>query len=411
MDVAIVTNSPGELAGWVMPVAKQITGDSRFLASRDRLVIFTPHCQYASGKEQEIAKSIPGVVKVFGPNDYLKFLFFNKGLKNGFSENGILIHMGSDYFNSFLISKRLGYPAFAYTYDVAKFYNKHFKRFFVPDQGIKDKLTSSGISIDKIDVVGDLVADSIDIRMSRGEARKSWGLEEKKILLGIFPGSRPYQVKYMVPFFLRCCELIEDEFRDVDFVLSRPSFVSEDQLKDAIINNKNDFLESTEGVFADNFITTQRGTKVRVVSEMPYEVMNACDLIMTIPGTNTAQIGVVGCPMLVVAPLNKPEEIPLDGIAGYIQYIPLIGKSIKAYLVRKFSKSLFFTAIPNRRAKKEIAMEIRGVLTPEDVKTKIVKLLTDDAVRASMSAELKKVMGGRGAAKKIADTVLNCRLG
>jgi len=69
MDIVIVTNSPGEIAGWVMPVVKEIV-------QSDRIIIFIPYCQYASGSEKKIVASIPGVNYVFGPQEHLKFLFF-----------------------------------------------------------------------------------------------------------------------------------------------------------------------------------------------------------------------------------------------------------------------------------------------------------------------------------------------
>lgn len=406
MDIVIVTNSPGEITGWVMPVTESLIHDPYFRTDSDRIIIFIPHCQYAGGKEADIAKKIPGVSAVFGPSDHLKFVFFNKGIAGGFSRDGIVIHLGSDYFHSRLISKRLSYPAIAYSYEAAKIYNNAFVKFFVPDEGTRDRLVSSGMSASKIDVVGDLVVDSVRTSISAADARKSWGCVAESFLLGIFSGSRPYQVKYMIPFFLRCCELIKKDFPRVDFVLSRPAFVSEAQIKDAMEKSVGDVLEAARGTIENDFIVTDSGLRIRIVKEMPYEVMNSCDMILTIPGTNTAQIAAAGCPMLVVAPLNKPEEIPLDGLAGHIQHIPFIGRPLKAFLVRKFSASLPFTAIPNRRVKSEVAKEIRGVIASKDVVDAASALIRDEGARKKMSSELKRIMGAGGAADRIAGSVM-----
>ena len=67
MNVAIFSNSPGELFSWVRPVC---------YALRDRLsavnihIYLTP-CQYATGEEVNVVKSFPNVVQVFTPSQTL----------------------------------------------------------------------------------------------------------------------------------------------------------------------------------------------------------------------------------------------------------------------------------------------------------------------------------------------------
>jgi len=402
MDIVIVTNSPGEITGWVVPVVKEIVQSPEFKIQSDRIIVFIPYCQYASGRETEIVRAIPGINYVFGPKDHLKFLFFNKCMKGGFSKKGVLIHLGSDYFHSMVIAKRLGYPALVYTHDISRFYNPYFKRFLVVDQRSRQKLIKKGINGARIEVVGDLVVDAVQPTLSREEARKRWGIGLNETLLGIFPGSRPYQIKYMTPFFLKCCEMIRRDFPQIHFVLSRSEFVSESQIMEAIKEgDKNGVLEGTSGILRNGSIITEDGLEVRVVPEMPYEVMNACDLILTIPGTNTAQIAAAGCPMVVVVPLNKPEEIPLDGIAGYVQILPFFGKLLKRNLVLKFASNTPLTAIPNRRAKREIVPEIRGKVSAAIVKEKAALFIMNRNLRTDTSRILKETMGMPGASKKI----------
>jgi len=406
MDIVIVTNSPGEIAGWVMPVVKELVRRSTLDVRSDRIILFIPYCQYASGSEKEIASLIPGVDYVFGPQEHLKFLFFNKGIKGGFSKRGILVHLGSDYFHSLLISRRLGYPAVAYTDNIDKFYDRYFRKFLVVDGNSRNRLAAKGISLEKIEVVGDLFADAAKPSLSREEARKLWGFGLNDFVVGVFPGSRPYQIKYMSPFFLQCAELIEKEIPQTKFILSKPVFISEEQVKNVIKNsNSSKVLEGTSGSLSDGWITTDKGAKIRLVSEMPYDVINSCDLILTIPGTNTAQIASLGCPMVVVVPLNKADEIPLDGIAGYMQAFPFIGKPLKRFLVKSFSDKLKWTAIPNSKAMSEVVPEVRGVIHPREVAEKAIELITDKEKRTEMSGKLKEVMGNGGAAKKIAEII------
>jgi len=73
--VFIVTNSPGELVGWVRPVVRSL----KKKASRIKIVVVIIPCQYASGMEKEIAESFPEVDYVMSKGEYFKYLFF--GLK------------------------------------------------------------------------------------------------------------------------------------------------------------------------------------------------------------------------------------------------------------------------------------------------------------------------------------------
>jgi len=267
-------------------------------------------------------------------------------------------------------------------------------------------LTAKGIDVKKIDVVGDLFVDATKPSFSREEIKKLWNLGADDFVVGIFPGSRPYQIKYMTPFFLRCAELIKKNFSNVKFILSKPVFVSEEQIEGAIKSeDSSGILEGTTGKLSNGWIITEKGIKIQLISEMPYEVINAADLILTIPGTNTAQIASLGCPMVVVAPLNKLDEIPLDGAAGYVQFFPFLGRPLKKFLVKKFSDKLQWTAIPNQKAKSEIVPEVRGVTCPEDVARKAGELIVDYKRRKEISEKLKEVMGEGGAARKIVEVM------
>ena len=404
MDIIIVTNSPGEIAGWVMPVVKEL--NLEFKNIEHRIIVFIPHCEYASGSEKIIAGTIPGVDHVFGPREHLNFLFFNKSIKNGFSKKGILIHLGSDYMNSVLIARRLSYPTFVYAYDIGIFNQRFFKKIFVADNRSADKLTKKGIDPKKIEVAGNLVADSVNPVITRDELRARLGFSEKDFVVGIFPGSRPYQIKYMTPFFLKCAEILFSQFPNLKFILSKPAFISLEKLKDTVENfESSSVLEGVQARINDNIIKTKNGTEVKLLSEMPYEAINICDIIMTIPGTNTAQIAALSCPMVVAGPLNKMDEIPLDGIAGYIQYIPFFGRSLKRFLVKKFSDSIKWTALPNHRAEEEIVPEVRGILKPADISVVVAGLIEDPQKLRMISEKLKEITGIKGAGSKIAKTI------
>jgi lipid A disaccharide synthetase len=87
--------------------------------------------------------------------------------------------------------------------------------------------------------------------------------------------------------------------------------------------------------------------------------------------------------------------------------LPLIGRPIKRIAVRKALGRIEFTAIPNKRQRRFITPEIRGVLTAEDVAIKVLELLQDTKARDRISVELKEAMGRPGAADSVASSVLD----
>jgi len=111
MHIFIITNSPGELMGWVKPAAE-------ILKEKQKETIITvviPPCQYASGMEDRIAKKLPEVNSVVGPSQYLKYLFLgSKPSSFHQAKKGVIVFLGGDPFHAVLLSKRLKLPAVAY---------------------------------------------------------------------------------------------------------------------------------------------------------------------------------------------------------------------------------------------------------------------------------------------------------
>ena len=82
--------------------------------------------------------------------------------------------------------------------------------------------------------------------------------------------------------------------------------------------------------------------------------------------------------MIVCLPLSRPEEVPLDGVLGYIDKIPVVGRKLKAKAVLKFAERTPFLALPNRIAQELIASELRSTqLSAGEVAREAERLLAD----------------------------------
>lgn len=401
MDIFIFTSSPGEISGWVSPLVKKLKKEK----PESRIIVLIPPCPYASGKEVEVCKNIPEIDKVFGAKASLKFLFLGKLPFDIYPlSKGVILHLGGDLFYSVLLSKRLGWPAFAYTHKFVA-WEKHFRKFMVIDEKVKTQLVSKGIAKEKIAVVGNLMLDGVEPQFSQEEDFKLWGLEATKPVLSLMPGSRPFQVKYMSPLFLKVAELVKEEIPKVQILFSKSAFVPpEYYIKMIEKRRQEEAFEGIKGNFQEEEgklkIITEKGIEILFL-EAPYDIMQVSDLVLTVPGTNTAEAAFLGISMVVVAPLNKPEVIPLYGFWGYVGRIPFIGRFLKKWVIKKFDKQVKFVAHPNKRKRKEIVPEIRGIVKAKEIAEKVVELLKNPSLREKMSEELHFIMGERGAAERI----------
>jgi len=405
MYVFMVTNSPGELMGWVKPTAEKLKERKK----ETRITVVIPPCQYASGMERQVAESFAEVDTVVGPSQYLKYLFL--GIKpSSFRKvkRGVVVFLGGDPFHAIVLSRRLGLPAVAYIQKPR--WKRYFKKFMVLNQAAREKFIAKGVEGDKVLVVGDLTKDGIKLTMSAKETFNYWGLDSEHFVISILPGSRSQEIRCMTPFFLKVAELIKKEFSLSQFLLILSPFVRREELT---AGSKNKLSKAFPGVRvklkreSDQWkLITESGLEVLLVEKKRYEAINISHLIITIPGTNTLESTYLGTPMMVTVPLNKPEAIPLDGLAGLVGGLPLFGPCIKRWIVRWHSKRIKFTAIPNIRAGREIVPEIRGVIEAEDIAKEVVKLLRNTHELARMKEELRKVAGGKGAADKVATVIL-----
>lgn len=406
MHVFIVTNSPGEVMGWVRPAAEKLKEKLKEAI----ITVVIPPCQYASGMEDKVARKLSAVDYVVGPSQYLKYLFWGKK-PSSFrqAKKGVIVFLGGDPFHALLLSKRLKLPAVAYIQKLR--WKRYFKKFMVLNEVVREKFIAQGAKEEKVVVVGDLTKDSIKLGMSAKETLRYWALDSEHFIISLLPGSRPEEIRYMTPFFLEVAELIRKEFPLSQFLLIRSPFISKKELNTV---GEEELSKAFSGVKAKLKredgqwrLITKSGLEALVVEEKRYEAISISHLIITIPGTNTLESTYLGTPMVVAIPLNKPEAIPLDGLAGLVGGLPVVGSLIKRQMVKQYSKRIKFAAIPNIRADREIVPEIRGIIGSADVARKVIELLRSPARLTQMKEELRKIARTtEGAADKVADIIL-----
>ncbi|HEY9857656.1 MAG TPA: hypothetical protein V6D05_18060, partial [Stenomitos sp.] len=263
----------------------------------------------------------------------------------------------------------------------------------------------------KLALVGNLMVDAVRPSYDPNEVRARLELSSEAPVVGLLPGSKPFKVKYITPLLLKAAELLWEEDPSIQFVLHQSPFTPLSQIAETL---KDERLHGVTGgcggrlvsIKDQTYIFTPNGAQIRILGpEHHYQGMSVADMALTVPGTNTAELAILGVPMLVLLPLNKPEEIPLDGLAGQIGGLPLIGKPLKRMVVNALAKRLKLIALPNQRAGSEITPELKGVITPHDVFAACKSLLGDAERRRQIRLDLYQAMGYPGAAAAVVSIV------
>jgi len=402
LDFIITANSPGEVAAWVQPVVKKIKQKYK----QSQISVFLPPCVFASGSEKEVLADFSEVDHVFAWKQYLKFILLNRK-PNKFKPGvkGVVLFLGGDIFHAFLLGKKLGYPVLAYT-EGDYGWAKYVRKFMVPDYRVKKKLLEKGADDEKIEVIGNLMLDSLTPKYGPEAFRDYLELKNEKVIT-LFPGSRVEEFKLMLPLFIN--GLLEFGELDDNYkvLLSQSPFIDDKQIADYFLkylsrnNLKGQFLKK-DGY---NIMHIFDKLQIKVYENLNYSLMQITDLAISAPGTNNLELAYFGIPMIVILPLNKPEIIPLRGLKGLIGEIPYLGAFLKKKIIPKIAAEKDFISLPNIISEKNIVPELVGKLKPQDLTEKIRQYINNENELLEMHKELKGEFTEVSASDKIVENI------
>ncbi|MDD1467204.1 lipid-A-disaccharide synthase, partial [Dolichospermum sp. ST_sed5] len=154
----------------------------------------------------------------------------------------------------------------------------------------------------------------------------------------------------------------------------------------------------------DNYLITSTGLKVELIQENPaYHLLSQCSLCLTTVGANTAELGALAVPMIVLLPLQQLDAMrSWDGLPGILANLPGVGSSFAKLINWWMAKNKGLFAWPNIWAQEEIVPELVGNLQPEAVGEMVLDLLENPGKLDAMRDKLRSVRGESGAAKKLA---------
>lgn len=382
-DLYLLSNSPGEVSGWVKPVAEAFAG----LGGGARVTLAVLPCPYASGMEKRYGSEIGGIDRSVTFRDAWKD--GRKGKKS------LVLQLGGDPMFGSLLSARLSAPWMIYT--ARPRWKTRVSHYFIPDAGAERRFISAKVKQEKFSRVGNLALDSIPQGLTVNEAKARLGLAPDAETIVFLPGSRPFEYTLGTAFFSRTADEVLKAFPGMSALMPIAPTVDEDQLTAGLrqCGMRWEGERRAETVICG-------GSRIRLVRGDVFPVIKAAKLVVAFPGTNNLQTAALGTPLMMVAPLNEAENIPLDGIAGIIPPGFPGFRQLKKKLVFKINKREKYISLPNRIAQKAIVPEHRGLLTPSMVADMAKELLASPESLAEISAGYREIGFEYGAAEKIA---------
>jgi lipid-A-disaccharide synthase len=403
-DLIILANGPGEIATWVRPVVKALRQQLGEESDRLRISVILSPCPHSTGTEAEIAASYPEVDRVLAANAFFGFLLWGKTPDNwNWRSQGMVIFLGGDQFYTLAIGKRLGYQTLIYAEWEARWY-RWIDRFAARNETVVEKIPAAYRH--KFTVVGDLIADvALEVAPE--------ALELKNTQIGLLVGSKPAKLPQGVPLCLAIAEFLEQQRPNLQFTI----FVAPTLKIQSIANYADPQYNNTWHVSGKlitppdkaPYLLTSGGTKIQLLDRFPaYQELTRCQLCLTTVGANTAELGSLGVPMIVLLPTQQLDAMrSWNGIPGILANLPGIGtifaKIINWWILRQ--KRLF--AWPNIWAKSEIVPELVGNLQVKDVGELVLEYLDRPEQLQAMRDRLIAVRGASGAAEKIAKMITN----
>jgi lipid A disaccharide synthetase len=409
IDLIILSNGPGEVTTWVRPVVKALRAKLGIDRSCVRISAILAPDPNTSGKEVQILQSYPEIDRVQGAEYFTNFLLWGKTAENwDWRSRGIIIFLGGDQFFPVVIGKRLGYQTVLYAEWTARWHNL-IDRFAVMNAEVIAKVKPQ--YADKFTVVGDLMVEM------QTEIESEVINNNDEILIGLLPGSKSAKLGMGLPLMLAIAEYIQATYPHVKFAIPVAPTIDLDTLASYADPAKNPVIALVNGATATlvrdeimPYLQTNKGLKVELHPEFPaYDWLSKCTLCLTTVGANTAELGGLGIPMIVLIALQQLDAMRAwDGGLGILVNLPLIGspisKLVNTIAYRTMGSRKF--AWPNIWAGGvEIVPELVGNLDAKTVAEFAIDYLEHPEKLAAMRSALRQVRGAAGAADKLASIV------
>jgi lipid-A-disaccharide synthase len=242
--------------------------------------------------------------------------------------------------------------------------------------GVVDKLAAifpfepqfySGLDID-VRYVGHPLLDEFRITRSREALLKDLQVDSDKPVVGLFPGSRRNELKYMLGTLVATAEQLICRQPDMNFLVPVASTLTREEI-------------------SSGFPPGMPVTYINANETSIYDIANACDAIASVSGTVTLQIALVGTPMVIFYKLS-PVTYAIGRLLVKIDHFGLAN------------------IVAGERVVKEL---VQDEASAEAISDEILRILHDEDYAQQMRSNLAKIqqdLGDPGCSRRVAEMLL-----
>jgi len=145
--------------------------------------------------------------------------------------------------------------------------------------------------------VGHPLVDEVKPTMSVDEARRHFGIDAERPVIGLLPGSRPGELQRLMPLLLESAVRLRQRFPALQFMLPLASSLKREELErwmEPLIDKLGE-----RGVYRYKSRHPEP-LPVIVVERLGYDVMQCCNVLITASGTATLEAALMNVPMVIV---------------------------------------------------------------------------------------------------------------
>ncbi len=210
--------------------------------------------------------------------------------------------------------------------------------------------------------VGHPLTDEVHASADSETLRREFVLDNDKPVIGLFPGSRHSEIKRLLPIIVAAANLIAEKKPQSQFIVPVASTLKE-----------NDILPYFENTELD----------LRVISDRSYDVMQACDAIVTVSGTVTLEIALLHKPMVVINRISRLSyflvsrmlKIPYIALCNIVANKPVVPELIQDDATPEKIAETLLSVLSAPAEMRQALSEIHNLLTDEERKTELSELV------------------------------------
>ena len=409
--IVLVSNGPGEMSTWVRPLALRLQQQWALRPCHPDAIcalhlVLVP-CPNGTGQEAAVARRW-GLFDRVLPAARFWWLLLRPGRHGPWPHQGVVVFLGGDQFWTVLLAARLGYRHLTYAEWVAR-WPRWNDRLALMGSTASSRLAPRWRS--RAQVVGDLMAD-----LAKGQTEDSTLTGGEWVAL--LPGSKRAKLQVGMPFLLQTADCLARLRPGCRFLLPvAPTTSVAELMAFAGPSNKitihfgggQPTLERSEDPIGRDVLRTAGGQAIVLVQEHPaHALLSQCSLALTTVGANTAELGALGLPMLVLLPTQHLEVMQAwDGWMGLVARLPLLRRLVGVALTAWRLRHRGFLAWPNISAGRSVVPEHVGSITPAGIAAEAAEWLNHPEKLALMREDLRSLRGKPGAVKLLAEMIVD----